>query len=292
MILFRKQKIKNLKQRIDKYIKLKKYDKAIDNLYQLNTKYHINYNTNINILISELCNYNDDIISTIIENNTINYDNLLKLINVVSSKELVKKIFIKHYRYTYNITIYFSTYLKIQELTNIDIYKIFKELSFKLLLDFWKDMTNDDVINFFKLVYEIDDINNISLSTKKEIYSHFCNYNNVEKYILLFMSKEDVFEITKNHCKNYFNDIIISLIHIDVYTILNNFKTIHETLYLKLLSKVKIIDETDTKWFGYIMDILNCQTINVLVEVLDKTNLSVEKKQEILLLRNGKSCKI
>ena len=124
-------------------------------------------------------------------------------------------------------------------------------------------------------------------NTKKEIYSHFCNYNNVEKYILLFMSKEDVFEIIKNHCKNYFNDIIISLIHIDVYTILNNFKTIHETLYLKLLSKVKIIDETDTKTdydsitvakaTQYDIDILN----NDITELLN-TNKKLQQLKKIV----------
>jgi len=291
-------KLKNNKQWIGNSIKNTKKKRFLVNVnnYQINEKY-------------------DELKTLILKNNykiykEINNDFLHYLINNNISSDDLYKIYYKSYQYKTidNLKII----IKSKILNSEQIQKIISVIGGVSLIDVSEIITQNKynlTVNDFKDIYF-----SYNDETKIEHIEHFFQkykYNTSNKYFRIvnncyrstercytllkhFLTKEDIITLLKNNDKLKFNlNIMLDIIDEEnKFLILDTFKNENCVQYSKLLDKVKSLDETDTKWFNYIMDILNCQSSKLLVKVLDMTKLNTDKKQEIILLRNGKSCNL
>ena len=109
-----------------------------------------------------------------------------------------------------------------------------------------------------------------------------------------YLTDDDIVKIFED--TKHINNLNFSTVLLDVINDENQFLFLNYFLkkygYEEIIDKVKTIDETDTKYYNHIMDVLNCKSSDILVSILDKTNLTINKKQEILLLKTRKSCNI
>ena len=126
------------------------------------------------------------------------------------------------------------------------------------------------------------------IKDKETIYRSFYECENIIKH---YSSNEDIVDLFKNRNNLPYSSAIKDAITVDnQYMFLTYF--LNNSCYDFILSVIDDIDENETKYYNHIMDVLNCKPSNTLVEILDKTNLTTNKKQEILLLKTRKSCKI
>ena len=169
----------------------------------------------------------------------------------------------------------------------VELYKYFDDDSRQKLLKYHSPYLVIDDCNNVDFKYMDLILGNIILN-KELIYRY---YYYCKKIIKHYITIDEMLNLFKSINNLYFSDYILEIINDDNQFIFMSYFLKHND-YSYILKKINYIDETQTKYYNHIMDVLNCKDSEILVEILDKTKLSIKEKQDILLLKTRKSCKI
>ena len=293
-----------LKRKIINNIKSKNYYKLTQNIIELvNINDGNSENINIFNLIQkagENASFSKEHIEYLLENEypieeniyfliteiyfLTSYNIFEKFIPTLKNEKLAKKALNHISEY-----IYFLKYIKLVESNKLLSYD---NLMINTSFNYDKDTDLKLIKMYFNFKTELMIITS-NINKNLWVWNMIKNYSD-DKLIKYLLTDEDILDLIYNS-KNmvYYNPYMLNLVSEETqFKFLDKYINLHCSDYNNILDKVEKIDVNDIKWFNYIMDVLNYQTSKVLVKVLEKTNLSTEKKQEILLMRNGKSCKL
>jgi len=215
-------------------------------------------------------------------------------------RELI--MFLDYIDLSTKIQLFLYDNLDISELDDRDFSTIFKQRTYSDFVTLYDYVDKDTRLRLLNLdLYDIQikdcdkvDIKYINLILGNDITNLeliYRKYYMCKNIIRHYLSDKDLIYLFENYNNLYYSNIIADIINKD-NQIMFLLYFLTDFSYENVLGLVKSIDDTDTKYYNHIMDVLNCKSSDTLVSILEKTNLTINKKQEILLLKTRKGCNI
>jgi len=278
----KKKKKQDNKSRLELTKKNKDYKNIIDEIniyiklnYMWDGEYRYLYSGFNEDDIKELININVDVIKEKFHDFS-SYSNIKKEILLYhifindGSIDFILSVGITANIY-YNFLLMFDDDFYKKNIHNISKFSMYfdADITYKMLKDYYDNKTYYD-----------------SLDKLRNIYSDLYNHR---EYLEWFIGKEEIIQLLKT-------DIMYSQILNDCYD--DKHRHLYMDYYIQnnlteqIIDKIINVDETNTFEYNFIMDVLNCKSNKCLVKVLDKTNLTIKEKQDILLLKTRKSCNV
>ena len=128
-----------------------------------------------------------------------------------------------------------------------------------------------------------------NISDLSSVYNYFKGNS---KYILKLFTRQNIIDILEYGINVPYTDALKDLYN-PMYKVLFLDNIIKWSVGCKdMLDCINTIDYTITGEYSFIMDVITCKSSNLLVKVLDMTEMPIDMKQELMTLKAKKDCKI